>query len=399
MRLHFKLLLLLNLIILPTTVKSQNWVQVNSLPNSFNETHHSFAFSLDDMGYIVAGNSNSGERDDFYQYDPASDSWTELTPFPGAARGFAIGDTWNGKAYFGFGDDGTSLLNDLWVFDPSNMSWTELAPCPCAARRHPAMIAHNGRVFVGLGNTSIGNMNDWWEYDITSNTWSQKENLPSQSRHHPYQFGINDNVYSGFGHGNGIFNDWFRYDITAETWTQVATLPAQGRVAGTQFSYNGLGYVLSGDGDNHDSMETGEFWAYDPISDNWEEMPPHPEGSRWAPASFIINGEVYIINGTSFSQYVTEIYKYNLDSALSIPESTNSTIRIYPNPATDVINIDVPANLKYHTNIYDLNGRLISSSKNKSVIEIQTLPIGVYLIEISDLESDYKVVEKIIKVN
>jgi len=399
MRLHFKLLLLLNLIILPTTVKSQNWVQVNSLPNSFNETHHSFAFSLDDMGYIVAGNSNSGERDDFYQYDPASDSWTELTPFPGAARGFAIGDTWNGKAYFGFGDDGTSLLNDLWVFDPSNMSWTELAPCPCAARRHPAMIAHNGRVFVGLGNTSIGNMNDWWEYDITSNTWSQKDNLPSQSRHHPYQFGINDNVYSGFGHGNGIFNDWFRYDITAETWTQVATLPAQGRVAGTQFSYNGLGYVLSGDGDNHDSMETGEFWAYDPISDNWEEMPPHPEGSRWAPASFIINGEVYIINGTSFSQYVTEIYKYNLDSALSIPELTNSTIRIYPNPATDVINIDVPANLKYHTNIYDLNGRLVSSSKNKSVIEIQALPLGVYLIEITDLDSDRKVVEKIIKAN
>ena len=301
MRLHFKILLLLNLITLPTVVQSQNWVQVNSLPDSFNETHHSFAFSFDDTGYIVAGNSSSGERDDFYQYDPINDSWIELTPFPGAPRGFAIGDTWNGKAYFGFGHDGTSLLNDLWEFDPSNMNWTELAPCPCAARTHPAMIAHNGKVFVGLGNNSIENMNDWWEYDITLNTWSQKDDLPSQSRHHPYQFGINDYVYTGFGHGNDIFNDWFRYDITTETWTQVATLPAEGRVAGTQFSYNGLGYVLSGDGDNHDSMETGEFWAYDPISDNWEEMPPHPEGSRWAPASFIINGEVYIINGTSFS--------------------------------------------------------------------------------------------------
>jgi N-acetylneuraminic acid mutarotase len=372
---------------------------VNSLPNSFNETHHSFAFSFDDTGYIVSGNSSSGERDDFYQYDPVNDSWTELTPFPGAPRGFAIGDTWNGKAYFGFGYDGASLLNDLWEFDPSNMSWTELAPCPCAARTHPAMIAHNGKVFVGLGNTSPENLNDWWEYDITLNTWSQKDDLPSQSRHHPYQFGINDYVYTGFGHGNDIYNDWFRYDITDETWTQVASLPAEGRVAGTQFSYNGLGYVLSGDGDNHDSMETGEFWAYDPISDNWEEMPPHPESSRWAPASFIINGEVYIINGTSFSQYVTEIYKYNLDSALSIHELTNSAIRIYPNPATDFINIDVPTNLKYHTNIYDLNGRLISSSKNNSIIEIQTLPLGVYLIEITDLDSDYKVIEKIIKAN
>ena len=114
MRRYFKLPLLLSLITFLTVVQSQNWVQVNSLPNSFNETHHSFAFSFDDTGYIVSGNSNSGERDDFFQYDPVNDSWTELTPFPGAARGFAIGDTWNGKAYFGFGHDGTSLLNDLW---------------------------------------------------------------------------------------------------------------------------------------------------------------------------------------------------------------------------------------------------------------------------------------------
>jgi len=381
-------------------VQAQDWVEVTSLPNAFNETHHSFAFSFDDMGYIVAGNSDSGMRDDFYQYDPVNDSWTELTPFPGAARGFAIGDTWDGKAYFGFGYDGTSLLNDLWVFDPSNMSWTELASCPCAERTHPAMIAHNGKVFVGLGGGgSLGNLKDWWEYDIASNTWSQKDDLPSLGRHHPYQFGIGDYVYTGFGHGDGIFNDWFGYDIAGETWTQVATLPAEGRVAGTQFSYDGLGYVLSGDGDDHGSMNTGEFWAYDPATDTWDELPSHPEGSRWAPASFIINGEVYIINGTSFSQYVTQIYKFDLNPVLSTHELTNSSIRIYPNPAIDIINIDVPKNLNYEANLHDLNGRLISSMTNKSVIEIQNVPHGIYLIEITDLDTGQKVIDKIIKGN
>jgi len=378
-------------------VQAQDWVQVTSLPNVFNETHHSFAFSFDDMGYIVSGNSDSGVRDNFYQYNPATDSWTELAPFPGGARGYAIGDIWNGKAYFGFGDDGTSRLNDLWVFDPSNMSWTELASCPCAERAHPAMIAHNGKVFVGLGSSSSGNMNDWWEYDIALNTWSQKDDLPSLSRHHPYQFGIDDYVYTGFGHGNSIFNDWFRYDIAGETWTQVATLPAEGRVAGTQFSYNGLGYVLSGDGDNHRSMNTGEFWAYDPVTDTWNELPPHPERSRWAPASFVINGEVYIINGTSVSEYVTEIYKFDLNSVLSTHELTNLSISIYPNPAIDIINIDVPGNIKYDANLYDLQGRLIISTTNKSVIEIQSLPLGIYFIEIKDLDSGQKVIDKIIK--
>jgi len=378
-------------------VQAQDWVQVASLPNVFNETHHSFAFSFDDMGYIVSGNSDSGVRDNFYQYNPATDSWTELAPFPGGARGYAIGDIWNGKAYFGFGNDGSSRLNDLWVFDPSNMSWTELASCPCAERAHPAMIAHNGKVFVGLGSSSSGNMNDWWEYDIALNTWSQKDDLPSLSRHHPYQFGIDDYVYTGFGHGNSIFNDWFRYDIAGETWTQVATLPAEGRVAGTQFSYNGLGYVLSGHGDNHRSMNTGEFWAYDPVTDAWDELPPHPEGSRWAPASFIIDGEVYIINGTSVSEYVTEIYKFDLNSVLSTHELTNSTVSIYPNPAIDIINIDVPGNIKYDANLYDLQGRLIISTTNKSVIEIQSLPLGIYFIEIKDLDSGQKVIDKIIK--
>ena len=79
--------------------------------------------------------------------------------------------------------------------------------------------------------------------------------------------------------------------------------------------------------------------------------------------------------------------------------SEQNSIKIYPNPVTDVINIDTQANLKYRTNIYDLNGRLISSSKNKSVIEIHTLSLGLYLIEITDLDSGHKVVEKIIKAN
>lgn len=399
MQFHLIFCLIIYFLALQSNAHGQTWVQISSLPSEFNETHHSFAFSLENKGYIVAGNSSTGERDDFYEYDSVDDSWTELAPFPGSARGYGIGDTWNNRAYFGFGYNGASLLNDFWVFNPMDMSWTELASCPCEPRTHPAMIAHNGKVFVGLGNGSNGNMNDWWEYDISSNIWTQKNNFPSQPRHHPYQFGIGDYIYTGFGHGDEIFNDWFRYHILDETWTQVATLPAEGRVAGTQFSYNGLGYILSGDGEDHISMETGEFWVYDPMNNNWEELPQHPEGSRWAPSSFIINGEVYIINGTSFSQYVTEIYKYNLESNLSIKESPNLIINIYPNPASDVINVNVPENLRYNLNLYDLNGILIRNVKSKSIINVNDLTNGIYILEIDIFESGQKSNQKIIKLN
>jgi len=134
-------------------------------------------------------------RDDFYQYDPVSDQFTQLDDFPGGARSFAIGDTWNGKAYFGFGSNDTQLLGDLWEFDPVTQAWTELATCPCTPRRHPALIAHNGKVFVGLGGSITGDRNDWWIYDIPTDTWTEAAEFPSLRRHHPYQFAIDDYVY------------------------------------------------------------------------------------------------------------------------------------------------------------------------------------------------------------
>ena len=75
-------------------------------------------------------------------------------PFPGGARSFAIGDTWDGKAYFGFGYNGTTFLNDLWVFDPTNMSWTALAPCP-VQQEHTCFSSPQGKVLVGLGRSFL----------------------------------------------------------------------------------------------------------------------------------------------------------------------------------------------------------------------------------------------------
>jgi N-acetylneuraminic acid mutarotase len=335
-----KACLIITCCLLYFSLRAQEWQPATAPPNFI--TDHSFGFSIDGKGYLVAGNEEFiGPSARFMQYEPASDAWTELEPFPGPARGYAIGDVWDRKAYFGFGTSPDSLLRDLWVFDPDSMKWTALASCPCDARTHPTLVANNGKIFVGLGACNQGNMRDWWEYDIASDQWSQKTDFPDLKRHHPYQFAAGDYVYSGFGHGERIFKEWFRYDPSLDTWDQMADLPAEGRVAGTQFSYNERGYVLSGDGDDHLSMDEGEFWEYNPEANTWKQLPSHPGKSRWAPASFIIDGVVYLFNGTAYfegqgSFYQPEAYKFDLGSKINYPDMERVVSHQYNTTIYDV---------------------------------------------------------------
>jgi hypothetical protein len=64
-----------------------------------------------------------------------------LPDFPGEPRGYTIGDTWNGEAWFGFGQSNSGALNDLWVYNPGRRH---------GRRRHhvlaqPARIRHSLR--------------------------------------------------------------------------------------------------------------------------------------------------------------------------------------------------------------------------------------------------------------
>jgi len=293
---------------------AESWEEFSALPSTF-RTHHSYAFGLNGVGYIVGGQSVSGPRNEFYRYDPAQDTWTQLDDYPGPPRGYGIGDEANGKAYYGFGYEGEDYLRDLWVFDPATSSWDELAECPCSPRIHPAFVYSNGKIYVGMGEDENDNdLNDWWEYNISTDSWTQKRSIPASARHHPYQFAIGDYVYAGMGHhAMSIYNDWYRYDPATDTWDRMADLPDQGRVAGNQFTHKGLGYVISGEGAMHTAMSSGEFWGYDPSQNVWEQLLSHPGSSRWAPSTFIIDDELYIINGESDGVYAGTAYKFQLD--------------------------------------------------------------------------------------
>ena len=216
-----------------------------------------------------------------------------------------------------------------------NDVWNQKASFPGDGRNHPAMLSVGNKIFVGCGSNA-NNLKDWWEYNISTDSWIQRPDLPANESHHPFYFGIGDYAYVGFGHGiypgpgsnstgSYIYNDFYRYDPINASWMQMANFPSEARVAGTQFSYNGKGYILSGDGDDHGPLSSGEFWEYDPTNDSWNQLQSHPGGAIWAPGNFVIGCDVYFLLGQN-NNYNTpslpvSVVKYKLDQQCGCTDS------------------------------------------------------------------------------
>lgn len=393
-----KKVLLIAFALFTTPQFAQTWVQVADIPTG---RHHPISFSLEGKGYAVTGsNSSSQPTKDFYQYDPVTNSWDTLVDFPGTARSFGIGTVLNGRAYIGFGATLTQYLDDFWRYDPQSDQWTQLATCPCSGRRHPAMIGIANRIYVGLGDDASGDLNDWWMYNVDTDSWTSIANLPGQPRHHPFQFNAGGEIFAGLGHsGNVIYRDWYKLDTASNTWTRKKFFPGEGRVAGTQFNWNSAGFVLSGDGDNHSFMPTGEMWRYTPDNDSWSQFTPHPGVSRWAPGSFVINNEVYFFGGLNrqSAQYPRSVWKFDLAGAtVSIEEQAVANLAIFPNPANNVIKWADAENIT-HVQLVNTLGQVLStvSVKDESM-DISSLNGGVYLVKFNQEGKTMKTV-KVVK--
>ncbi|MFT5668196.1 MAG: N-acetylneuraminic acid mutarotase [Vicingaceae bacterium] len=380
--------LLVSFLLISTSIFAQTWVQQANMPSP---RHHPITFSLNGMGYSATGSTlNNQVTNDFYDYNPITNTWGTMPSFPGPARSFGISTLSNGKAYLGFGVTRTQYLKDFWSFDATDSSWTQLASCVCNARRHPAMVSTGNKIYVGLGNDASGDLNDWWMYDIIANTWMQISDLPGIPRHHPFMFNAGGEVFAGMGHGGGIIhNDWYKLDTATNSWTTMSPFPGEARVAGTQFEVNGYGYVLSGDGSNHSFMSTGEMWRYDPNGDSWMQMLSHPNQSRWAPGSFVINDEVYFFGGLNRATnlFPNESWKFDLTDTTSSINEIDQVLEntfIYPNPSSDFIF------WKSHRSISDVRvyngvGQLVfTSAANVQRMDVNGLNDGLYFVQFFD---------------
>jgi N-acetylneuraminic acid mutarotase len=207
---------------------SNSWAQVASMGDSaigLEARFHAVAFGIDayGFGYVGTGNDGLNQLNDFWQYNPVSNSWSQIPTYPGAKREQAVTFVYQNKGYLvtGLGTGGTTL-NDFFYYDPSKpdtSAWTELRHIsnysPLSYDDSYTTIVRYGAVgFVMLNTTSdgggdrafvttgsVGNIT--WAYDFATDLWNQKTSFERAARLSAVAFTVENRGFVGLGSAGG----------------------------------------------------------------------------------------------------------------------------------------------------------------------------------------------------
>lgn len=128
---------------------------------------------------------------------------------------------------------------------------------------------------------------------------------------------------------------------------------------------------------------------------NYNGPETQPQGLRVDRAPIIYNNNLYFSGLTSTNG--EELWKLS-SSDLSVNSNISSeNYKIYPNPAANLISINIENNNDFEVTFYDIVGNKIKVFKNQKTMDISGIRNGVYLMEVSDLQTQKITVHKIIK--
>ena len=260
------------------------------------------AFTIGNKGYFGTGESgNTGNyMSDFFEYDPATDAWTQKANFLGGARTEAVGFSLNGFGYIGTGfTSNTGDQFDMWQYDPVTNTWVQAPSFGGTPRRGAACFVIGSSAYVGSGyGASSGTKYDLWEFN--GGGWTQKANLggtPGWPRLNGIGFSIGTKGYFGLGQngtsGSGLGDVW-EYSPATNTWTQKNSFPG-GKYSAVSLTIGSKAYVIAGMSSSNSSI-TGAVWEYNPIADTWAQKTAMAPGRADA-FGFAVGNMAYVGGG------------------------------------------------------------------------------------------------------
>ncbi|MDX9847120.1 MAG: kelch repeat-containing protein [Tenuifilaceae bacterium] len=279
-----------------TTTKLPPWKKIADVGGESGLIReNAVGFSIGEYGYIGTGNWSISNYNDFWEYNPSTEVWSQKANFGGVVRTYAVGIAVNGKGYIGLGEGGGSPRKDFWEYNPSTNTWTKIADFGGIVRRNATGFGIGEKIYVGTGINGTYPQKDFWEYNPSTNTWSQKANFGGGDRTSAVGFSIGNKGYIGTGHdGDSRKNDFWEYNPTNNTWTQKANFGGEPRTGSVGFVLNGKGYIGTG---WNGTTSLNDFWEYDPNTNTWSKRTNVGNSSRYGAVGFSIGNKGYIGTG------------------------------------------------------------------------------------------------------
>mgnify|MGYP003461308901 FL=1 len=298
---------------------SNTWKKRVDVPGE--RRHGAVGFSLNGKGYMGTGFTyNQGTNDiyhkDFWEYSPTTNTWAQKADFGGDARTEAVGFSIGNKGYLGTGEylgaelNGVPVVyNDFWEYNPTTNTWVQKSDFGGGQRSYATGFSIGNKGYVGIGfNSTTSDGKDFWEYDPKTDKWVKKAPFSGGIRYDAVGFSIGTKGYVGTGnkYGDGSpvrQKDFWEYNPTTNAWVQKMDFGGGVRAGAVAFSMDGKGYVGVGRGDV--GSNDNDFWEYNPSTNKWTQKAPYIYGSPWGAIGFSIGKRGYLGSGSS-SQWFAE---------------------------------------------------------------------------------------------
>jgi len=309
---------------------TNTWARQSDFPGT--KRLRACSFAISPYAFVGSGQddlSATNTFSDFWRYDVTSDSWLQIAGMPSARTGASA---------FSYIDEGFVVNGDgtngkeLWKYDPVNNAWSALKNFPANGVEQSSVFAENGKAWVCCGSDGSGGTSNLWQYNIGPNTWTQKSSFPGNARWNAAAFMLDGKGTVGLGLSNGkLYNDVYQYDRFLNSWLQVDSFPGMARIGTTAFAEGDYGYICGG-------RDNGQYF-----NDLWSFGPP-------------------------------------IDTGLidSVPEFCS--IDLTPNATKGKLYLDCDnvINKKLEFNLYDLKGRIVYSQSFNMQTKFLELNISKY---------------------
>lgn len=182
---------------------------------------------------VFGGYDGTAYYGDTWAYDLRAGTWADLQPSgatPRAREGHSLTyDPVSEKMILFGGYDGGREYDDTWSYDPATNTWTELSPSgdiPAARDSHRVVYDPDEEIMVLFaGWSTTTQFADTWAYDPADNAWtplSPAGDVPVARALHAmaYDPTIKKVVLFGGGTSSAVFADTWTYDYPSNTWTE-----------------------------------------------------------------------------------------------------------------------------------------------------------------------------------